>query len=135
VKRLLVLDGVINILLGLLLLSFLEPAIRALGIPYVAQPFYARLLGAVLLGIGLALIIQTRKAGAGLGLAGAIAINLSGGICLGFLLIHGNLNVPVYGETIMWALVVLLVGLSTVELFALKAESADPSDVGSNGAP
>lgn len=117
-EKLLYVDAAINIALGIVLALYLRPVIHLLGIPQVQQPFYASILGAVLVGIGLALLIQIRRGGAGLGLRGAVAINLCGGICLALWLIFGHLSVPLRGQIIMWGLVVILVGLSTFEYLA-----------------
>jgi hypothetical protein len=68
--------------------------------------------------IGLALLIECyRKSNGltGLGLAGAIAINLCGGFILAIWLLYGNLNLPMRGQILIWGLVLLLVGLSLVE--------------------
>ncbi len=119
-KRLLYVDAAINIALGLLLGFYPRPVIRLIGIPVVAQPFYASILGAVLFGIGLALVIQVGRQGAGLGLGGAVAINVSGGVCLALWLIFGRLTVPLQGYVMMWTLVVILIGLSSVEYISAR---------------
>ena len=119
-KRLLIIDGIINLLLGILLFSFFKPVIEFLGIPYVEQQFYVKILGAVLFGIGLALIIQTRSPKMGLGLGGAIAINMCGGVCLVYLLLSQNFNIPTHGKIIIWFVATVLIGLSGVELLSIK---------------
>jgi len=118
-NRLLVIDGCIDIALGVLLALYPDFVIRSLGIPVVEPPFYARILGAVLFGIGLALFIQIKNPSQGLGLGGAIAINMSGGICLGVVLLFTELSVPFHGQLIMWMLVSLLIVLSSIELVSL----------------
>jgi hypothetical protein len=116
--RLLDVDAVINIALGLVLALYPRPVIHWLGIPLVQQPFYASILGAVLLGIGIALLIQVRRGGNGLGLGGAVAINMCGGVCLALWLVFGHLAIPLRGQVVMWGLVVILVGLSSFEYLA-----------------
>jgi hypothetical protein len=54
----------------------------------------------------------------GLGLAGAIAINLCGGLVLLGWLIFGNLNLPLRGNLFLWLIAIILVGISSVELIA-----------------
>ena len=54
-STLLTLDGLGNIVLGLLLLSVPVPLAAWLGIPNVSSGFYPSLFGAVLVGIGIAL--------------------------------------------------------------------------------
>jgi hypothetical protein len=53
----------------------------------------------------------------GLGLGGAIAINLCRGGVLALWLIFGNLNLPIKGHVILWILVILLAGISSIELY------------------
>jgi hypothetical protein len=118
-KMLLLTDGTINLALGLLLGIFPKNVISFLGVPLVAKPFYASILGGVLFGIGLALLIERsrEKAGlSGLGLGGAIAINLCGGVVLGLWLLSGKVDVPLRGQVIMWSLVGILFLLSAIEV-------------------
>jgi hypothetical protein len=53
----------------------------------------------------------------GLGLGGAIAINLSGGFVLILWLIFGDLNIPLRGHFFLWSLAIILVGISLFEVF------------------
>ena len=70
-------DAAINFLLGTLLLIFSDGAVRALGVPGAVPKFYPNLLGGVLMGIGIALVIEClRKEG---GMAGLGVIEVSGG--------------------------------------------------------
>jgi hypothetical protein len=120
-RALLAIDAAVNVALGVLLLVFPKPVVRALGAPEALTGFYPSILGAVLIGIGLALMIEhgnQREGSRGLGLVGALTINLAGGATLAWWLIFGSLNLPVRGAMFLWALVVLLVGLSGVELGA-----------------
>lgn len=117
-------DGLINLGLGLLLGLYPEGFIRLLGLPVSELPFYASILGAVLFGIGIALLVEIASPGMGLGLVGAISINISGGLCLAAWLLWGNLNVPLVGSIVMWALVIVLVAISTVELIAVLRKNA-----------
>ena len=118
-SRLLIIDGVINLLLGGVLVLFPGPLVIALGIPTTDQAFYPSILGAVLLGIGIALVIEyARRPGgpAGLGLGGAVAINLCGSLVLAGWLVFGRLHLPIRGYALLWGLALLIVGLSVVEL-------------------
>jgi hypothetical protein len=120
VKRsgLLLADAVINLILGALLLIFTGDIVRVLGVPGASSRFYPNILGGVLFGIGLALLIEyfRREDGlVGLGLAGAVAINLCGGGVLAAWLAFGRLDVPPHGRVFLWALVVLLVSISLAE--------------------
>ncbi len=60
-SRLLIADGVANLVFGVALLVFPRPFFEALGIPWTAHDLYPTILGGVLLGIGLALIKESRS--------------------------------------------------------------------------
>ena len=117
-KLLLLIDAIINTFLGIVLLAYSELVTKSFGLPITEQYFYPNILGAVLLGIGIALIIEYRRRGEfiGLGLGGAIAINMMGGVVLFIWLTLGSLNIPIKGIIILWILVLILVGISTLEL-------------------
>ena len=75
--RLLELDGIGNVLLGLPLLLFPEFVSRFLGLPTTEATFYPAILGAIFVGIGVALLLERVKPShGGLGLGGAMSINL-----------------------------------------------------------
>ena len=119
----LIVDAVINVFLGILLITFHPNVIHMLGVPEAEQIFYPSVLGAVLLGIGIALFIQyfRRPDGlTGLGLGGAIAINLCGGVMLAIWLISGRLDLPLRGDIFLWGLVTVLIGISAIEGLAHK---------------
>lgn len=127
---LLVIDGIGNVVLGGLLLCFPVRLAIWLGIHNAGSGFYASLFGAVLVGIGLALLIevvprsqQTR----GLGLFGALTINLCFGVVLGGWLVFGHLQLPARGLVVLWALVAILVGLSSLELACERRTRARPT--------
>ena len=115
----LLIDAVINLVLGLILICYTKDFGTTLGIPLSGQYFYIRIFGAVLIGIAIALVIEyCRKPDGltGLGLGGAVAINLCGGIALALLLVFGNLSLPLRGLIILWFLVAILVVVSCVEI-------------------
>lgn len=118
-RLLLLIDAIINLLLGVLLIFFPSFLVDALGVPTVASAFYPSILGAILFGIGVALLVQ-RSIGGGLGLYGAIAINICGGIVLGFWLVFGDLELSFRGLVFLWTLVFVLVGISTIEILASR---------------
>jgi hypothetical protein len=131
-KILIIIDSMINLLLGVVLLAYSEPIIKLFGLPVTEQYFYPNILGAILFGIGIALYVEYRRKGEfiGLGLGGAISINMMGGIVLFAWLVFGNLNLPIHGKIIFWVLDVILVGISTLELLAyLKIERKRPSKI------
>ena len=115
----LMLDAVINYTLGIL--CILYPFVAELiGVPIVENSFYPNLLGAILIGIGIALTIECYRKQVGmigLGLGGAVAINLSGGFVLVLWLIFGDLNIPFKGYLFLWSLAIILVFISLIEIF------------------
>jgi hypothetical protein len=118
---LLAVDGYVNLILGVLLLLFPFGPVELLGVPGSDTNFYPTLLGGILLGIGLALFIERYgfKYGVrGLGLHGAVAINICGALVLLVWLLIDPFNLPARGYIILWiiALGVLLIAL--VELLA-----------------
>jgi hypothetical protein len=116
---LLAIDATINLLLGGLLIAFSDGLASLLGVPQASHGFYPNILGGVLFGIGIALLMERRNttgSSVGLGLGGAVAINLCGGLVLGGWLVFGDLSLPLRGLIFLWFLVVLLVGISVVEL-------------------
>ena len=122
-KKLLLFDAFINLVLGVLLLSFSEKLATFLGVPYIQNHFYPNILGAIFIGITIALLIEVYKKNeniTGLGFVGAAAINLCGGFVLALWLIFGNLNLPTNGLIFLWILVVLLVGISLFELYSSR---------------
>ncbi|MBW2438006.1 MAG: hypothetical protein PVH74_02980 [Desulfobacterales bacterium] len=114
-------DAAVNLILGILLMAFPAGLVKTLGIPIEVPAFYATILGGVLFGIGLALLMECYwKSGrfSGLGLGGAIAINLCGGGVLAIWLLSGALSLPLRGQILLWFLVLLLIGLSLLEGFS-----------------
>ena len=124
-QLLLAIDAVINYALGVLCLMYPVFA-PALGMPIVENFFYPSILGAVLFGIGIALTIEYYRKDSGLvglGLGGAVAINLVGGFVLILWLIFGNLAIPHRGFVYLWILAAVLVVISLFELYVYKKNS------------
>jgi hypothetical protein len=118
-KYILLVDALINLVLGILLLLY-SPSLAAIfGIPPAGNTFYINILGGVFIGITAALCIEAfRKTSdrfIGLGLIGALCINICGGIVLSAWLIFGNLNIPVKGSIILWTIAGILLVVSTLE--------------------
>jgi hypothetical protein len=114
-------DALINLILGILLIFYSTNLANFFGLPVVKNNFYPNILGSIFIGITIALLIEVRRIGSdltsGLGLTGALAINLCGGFMLMFWLLSGNLEIPLKGEIILWILDILLIVLSGIELF------------------
>jgi len=119
--RLLLIDSFINLVLGILLIIFPTSVVHWMGLPLSATRFYVNILGAVFIGIALALAWEARRGSnnlelVGLGVVGAAAINICGGAMLAVWLITGKLDLTLAGSIFLWLLVILLVGISTLEL-------------------
>jgi hypothetical protein len=113
---LLTIDGIINLIIGILLLMFPLGMAQILGIPESNLDFYPTILGGVIFGIGIALMIERygyKKNIHGLGLGGAIVINFCGALVLLIWLLMYPLDIPPRGFIILWliALTVLIVGI------------------------
>lgn len=123
-KTVLFIDSVISFILGILLLLFSPILIEWLGIPSSSTAFYPNILGAVFIGIAIALLINVfgrkNKISDGLGLTGAISIDLCGGIVLAAWLLFGKLELPAKGFIVLWLLVLVLVIVSLIELIQLS---------------
>ena len=119
-QLILVIDAVINFVLGVLLLSFSPALVSLLGVPPSSTRFYPNILGAIFIGITFALVIEAvgKKSHriTGLGLLGAISINLCGGTVLALWLLFGRLALPARGAVFLWVLVIILVTVSAAEL-------------------
>lgn len=115
----LVLDGIVNLVLGMLLIFFPSQLLSILDLPQVETFFYVNILGAVLFGIGIALLLERyawKKGYTGLGIAGAIAINLCGAGALILWLLFGNLDLRPSGTIFLWSIAFLVLGVAGAEL-------------------
>jgi peptidoglycan/LPS O-acetylase OafA/YrhL len=125
-SKILLADAIINLILGVLLAMFPKRVVEVLGVPDTDATFYPSILGAMLIGIGVALVIEyVRKptGPAGLGLYGAIAINLCGAVFLVGWLFSGKLEIPLRGQAFLWGVAVVLIVISVVELVLGRATS------------
>ena len=122
---LLLVDALINLLLGLLLLIYPQWLAEALGMPAVATSFFPNVLGGVLFGIGMALLIAYRGGAQGLGFDGAIAINLCGaGVVVGWLVFAPD-AIPPRGRVTLWIIAVIVIGIGLIELRQRLSPRAD----------
>ena len=133
-SQLLTVDGAANLLFGVALLAFPRPFFEALGIPWTGHGLYPTILGGVLVGIGIALIQESRSrvgGAVGLGLGGAVAINLAAGLAIAaWLLFSGVDGVSASGRALLWLLVLFLVGLSAGEIAAHRRAKPEADSVG-----
>jgi hypothetical protein len=129
-SKVLLIDAVINLALGVLLIIFSPGMVHTLGVPATDQRFYPSILGAVFVGIAIALVMEYLRGSGGLvglGLGGAVSINLCGGLMLAAWLAFGRLDLPLHGRVFLWALVVILVVISSVELVIHLIGGRSPS--------
>ena len=118
---LLTIDGVINLALGILLMLFPLGVAEWLGVPKSPMNFYPTIFGAVIFGIGIALLIERygfSRNIRGLGLGGAIAINLCGAIALLIWLLSFPFDIPFRGHIILWSIVIVVFLVGIVEIIA-----------------
>ncbi|MGD8253399.1 MAG: hypothetical protein PVJ11_05475 [Syntrophobacterales bacterium] len=131
-QKVLLIDSAVNVALAFLLITFPEKLVNLLGIPTAEHSFYPSILGAVLLGIGVALIIEysRRPDGlVGLGLGGAVTVNLCGGVVLTVWLLSGKLDIPFRGQLVLWLLAIVLTVISGVEIIVHKRSRPTPNRV------
>lgn len=120
-KTLLLIDGIVNLLIGILLLLFPLGMAQLLGVPLPNIYFYPTILGAVIFGIGIALLLEAYgepKGIHGLGLAGAIVINFCAAGVLSIWLISTPLNLPLRGYIILWAIAIVVLAIGFIELIS-----------------
>jgi hypothetical protein len=109
----------VNLALGVVLAIFPKEFARLVGVPIPSNSFYASVLGGVLIGIGLALLLQRfwgRSHMTGLGIEGAIAINFCGAGVLVIWLVSGGLSVATRGLVFLWAVAILVLGIGVAEI-------------------
>jgi hypothetical protein len=106
---------------GLILGLFPVQSPRLFGLPPTAGPFWTRLMAAILVGIGLASLLQvlslhgTVKA-SGLGLGGSMALNLTAAAVVTGQLVTRRAATTRRGKATLWALAITLSTISFVEL-------------------
>ncbi len=115
-RPLLLADALINLVLGGLLVAYPQRLVVMLGLPEVRSTFYPNVLGGVLFGIGIALFITSRGGRQGLGLDGAIAINLCGAGVVLIRLTAAPQDFSAAGRITLWVVALLVSGIGSVEL-------------------
>jgi hypothetical protein len=118
---LLIIDGIVNLILGGLLLFFPAQLMKVFELPGVETFFYVNILGGVLLGIGIALLLEQfsdRSKMRGLGIAGAILINICGAGALVYWLVFGNLDLALNGSIFLWIIAIIVLGVACAEIIS-----------------
>jgi uncharacterized membrane-anchored protein len=122
-KILLVIDSAVNIVIGIILLCFPLGIGDYLRLPNSDNNFYPTLLGALIFGIGIALFIEYKYSDngkRGLGIEGAIIINLIASSVLIIFLVFGNLNISLLGSAILWFVGILVFAIGLFEYFRIN---------------
>ena len=109
-KILLLIDCIVNLMIGIVLLLFPIGIIDFFGLPQTNTDFYPSILSLFLELAGHA------KHFRGLGLGGAILINIVGSIVLIFWLVFGSLTIPLKGRIILWAIGLIVFSIGIAEL-------------------
>ncbi len=120
-STILLIDAIFSLVLGAFLVAFPKPLAEWIGIPMASSRFYPSLLGVVVIGIAIALVMEWKCAAnecVGLGVGGAVAIDLSAAFALAGWLLLGGLGLPLRGQALLWFLVGLLILVSGLGLFA-----------------
>jgi len=107
--------------LGFLLLLFPAGILELFGLPLTDTYFYTSILGAVIFGIGIALLLELAGVGRGirgLGLGGAIVINFWGAGVLVAWLLFGHLSIPIRGHVTLWTVAILVLAIGFIETAA-----------------
>ena len=118
-STLLVIDGIANVIFGVVLLCFPRQLLTLLGLPVPDTLFYASVLGAVLAGIGISLLIERyrdRLGITGLGLGGAIVINTLGALAVVGWLVFSELPIPAHGRILLWVVAAAVLGIGVLEV-------------------
>lgn len=131
-KALLLIDAVANLVLGALLLCFPLGIDSLLGLPSAESAFYPSILGGVIFGIGIALLLA-RAGRPGLGIDGAIAINLVGAGVLVVWLLSQPLGIPIRGLVTLWVVAGVVLVIGFVELYHRRGAPRPPTTRPSSG--
>ncbi len=127
----LAIDSLLNLLLGALLVVFPRDLVSFLGIPQPGSAFYPSILGAVLFGIGIALWMERgtdRTSGRGLGLGGAVVINLCAALVLSAWLLFGGLSLSATGSGFLWGIVAIFIVVSLAEIASVRGTLSRTND-------
>ena len=119
-QQLLTVEILLKLVSGLVLVLAPLSVIKLLGLPRTESGFWPRLLGAVLVGMAIALYLEGRQPGShGIGLSGCVIVNFSAVSILGGSLALEAGPPSARGRAVVWTLVVLLVCLSVLEIAVL----------------
>ncbi len=119
-QQLLWIETLLKFSAGLVLVLAPLSTIKLLGLPRAESGFWPRLLGSLLIGMAAALFVEGSTPGSrGLGLLGCVLVNFSAVSMLAGLLALEAGPPSARGRAVVWALVVVLVCLSVLEIIKL----------------
>ncbi len=126
-KLLLLIDAFVNLIIGCILIFYSVGIEKFLGLPAVNSLFYPIILGGVILGIAVAFFFEWKRSqdiAPGLGITGAVIINLFGSMALISCLVFLPLNIPLRGFVLLWvlAVTVFLIGYYEFRTQILKSK-------------
>ena len=111
------LDVLLKLSLGSALVLLPETSLRLAGLPSAGAKLTARLLGAAMTGIALAILVNAAlHRTSGLGPGGAFAVNLIGALVLGLVLVSGKTELPFRGRALLWLLLAAMAILAALDL-------------------
>lgn len=118
IQQLIWIEALLKGVVGVLLLAAPLLLIRLLGLPRLEHGLWPRLLGAALLGLAGAYLIEGLLDGRarGLGMAGSVAVNLTGAMTLAALPVLSTLPLARRGRIALWASASVLALLGFVEI-------------------
>ena len=122
----LLIDAIVSFVLGVALAAFPASLVELLGIPPAETTFYPHILGAVVIGIALALFVEWKRKPnglVGLGLGGAIAIDLCAAVFLTGWLLFGGVDLSLRGQFVLWLVVVVLIVVSVLGLVTHRKQT------------
>jgi hypothetical protein len=114
-RALLLFDAFINLLLGLFLSLSSPAALSFFGLPTTNPAFYRIVLGATLFGIGSALLISLWSP-SGLGLLGAVTINICGAGSVVAWLLFSKVEISPKGSMTLWIVSLGVLAIAVAEL-------------------
>ena len=120
-STLLTADAAVNLLLGIPLVFFPQFVFRIFNLPIGETLFLPTVLGGVLTGIGIALLIERFQDSvgiSGLGLGGAISINVCGAGVLVVWLLQSGMAIPLDALIILWVVAMVVLGISAIEFWS-----------------
>jgi hypothetical protein len=121
-RILLTVDAVVNLVLGAVLVLAPAGVIEFFGLPATGNYFYTSVLGAVLVGIGLALLLSLGS-WSGLGLMGAVTINLCGATAVvGWMLFNSSV-LGLRGKVVLWTVAAVVYAIAVFELRTMPWQS------------